>query len=398
MVRVYFKFIYMYPDLSYFFHDLLGTPYDNWTSIFKTFGLFLALAFLASAYVVKLELQRKEKEGILKPVVVTVKEDNKNKYLSLLINILTGFIIGFKLLYILSNTGTFISNPAAVLMSLKGSFTGGLLFALLYGGYTYWDLKKKDKKEKEKVKTKVIHPYEYTGNITLIAAISGLIGARLFSILENLDDFYQNPWEQLLSGSGLTIYGGLILAFIAVYIYVKKKGIPPIHMMDIAALAIIIGYAVGRLGCHFSGDGDWGIVNTMPKPSWFILPDWMWSYDYPHNVAQQGVLMENCQAHYCRKLEPGVFPTPIYESIISFMIFFFLWSIRKRIKIPGLLFFIYLVLQGIERFFIETIRVNPKYDFMGLHWSQAQYISVLIFLTGIAGIIYLTKFKKYKYG
>ena len=378
----------MYPDLSYLFHDLFGTPYDNWISIFKTFGLLLALAFLASAYVLKLELARKEKEGILKPTIIKEKKKDNNDLMSLVINFVIGFVIGFKLFYIISDFEVFKSDPGGTLFSKQGNLLGGIVIGLLYLGYTYWDFKKQKETSLEK-QTKVIHPYQRTGDITIIAALSGLVGARLFSILENLDSFWEHPMEQLLSGSGLTIYGGLILAFIVVYFYVKKKGIPPIQMMDMAALAIIMGYAVGRLGCHFSGDGDWGIVNNMPKPSWFILPDWLWSFNYPHNVAQQGILIEGCQAHYCRELVPGVFPTPVYETIISLMIFFFLWSIRKKVRIAGMLFFIYLILQGIERFLIETIRVNPKFNYFGFNWSQAQYISIGFLIVGIAGIVYL---------
>ncbi len=377
----------MYPDLSYLFHDLFGTPYDNWISIFKTFGLLLALAFLASAYVLRLELIRKEKEGILKPMVVKTENKSENLVFSLILNFVIGFIIGFKLFFIISDFAIFKADPAGTLFSGEGSLLGGIIVGLFYLGYTYRE--KQKTKDKPEPKEKIIHPYERTGDITIIAAISGIVGARLFSILENLDSFFDNPLEQLLSGSGLTIYGGLILAFIVVYYYVKKKGIPPIQMMDMAALAIIIGYAVGRLGCQFSGDGDWGIVNDMAKPSWFILPDWLWSYNYPHNVAQQGVLIEGCNAEYCRQLVPGVFPTPLYESIASFLIFFFLWSIRKKIKIAGMLFFIYLVLQGIERFLVEIIRVNPRYDYFGYNWSQAQYISIGIIIVGIAGIIFL---------
>ena len=378
----------MYPDLSYLFHDLFGTPYDNWTSVFKTFGLLLALAFLASAYVLKLELMRKEKEGILKPTVIKEKKKDSNNLVTLVINFVIGFIIGFKFIFILSDFEVFKHDPAGTLFSKQGNWLGGIIIGLLYLAYTYWDLKKQ-KESSLKETEKIIHPYQRTGDITIIAALSGLVGARLFSILENLDTFWDNPLEQLLSGSGLTIYGGLILAFIVVYFYVKKKGIPPIQMMDMAALAIIMGYAVGRLGCQFSGDGDWGIVNNIPKPSWFILPDWLWSFNYPHNVAQQGVLIEGCQAEYCRQLVPGVFPTPLYETIVSLIIFFFLWSIRKKIKIAGMLFFIYLVLQGIERFLVEAIRVNPRYNYFGFNWSQAQYISIGIFLAGIAGIAYL---------
>lgn len=383
----------MYPDLSYLFHDLFGTHYDNWTSIFKTFGLLLALAFLASAYVLKLELQRKEKDGLLKAMpVIEKKNKSQSTVITLIINFVIGFIIGFKLFFMFSNFDAFKADPAAILLSGKGNIIGGIIIGLVYFAYTYWDLKKT--KESTEIKKTIIHPYERTGDITIIAAVSGLIGARLFSVLENLDSFFADPLGQLLSGSGLTIYGGLILAFFIVYLYVKKNGIPPIHMMDMAALAVIMGYAVGRLGCQFSGDGDWGIVNEMAKPSWFLLPDWLWSFNYPHNVAQQGIIIDGCQAHYCRHLIPKVFPTPLYESIASFGIFFLLWSLRKKIKIAGVLFFIYLILQGIERFLIEIIRVNPRYNYFGYDWSQAQYISIGFILIGILGVVVLYKKNK----
>ena len=75
----------------------------------------------------------------------------------------------------------------------------------------------------------------------------------------------------------------------------------------------MMGYGVGRMGCQFSGDGDWGIVNEAPKPSWFIFPDWAWAYEYPHNVLNEGVRMVNCVGNHCMKLSPPVYPTPIYE-------------------------------------------------------------------------------------
>ena len=376
----------MYPDLSYFFHDVFGTQYDNWTSIFKTFGLLLAIAFLASALVLRLELIRKEKEGILIPTQLLLNNKVKNNYTSIIINTIVGFVLGFKIPMIISEFDRFKLDPAGSLFSGDGNILVGLIAAVGFGAYSFWDYKKNIDKVEEKV---IIHPYERTGDIIILAAITGIIGARLFSILENIDSFLTDPIGQIFSGSGLTIYGGLILAFIAVYYYVRKKGIPPIHMMDIAALAIIAGYGIGRLGCHFSGDGDWGIVNEMAKPGWFLLPDWMWSYNYPHNVINEGIPLENCTANYCKQLVPGVFPTSVYESISMLIVFISLWNVRKKIKIAGVLFFIYLILQGIERFLIEMIRVNPKYDFMGMHFSQAQYISILLVIAGIAGIIYL---------
>lgn len=383
----------MYPDLSYLFHDLFNTPYDNWTSVFKTFGLLLALAFVGAATVVYLELKRKEKEGILQPITKFKKGQKSVNYTSLILNSLVGFILGYKLIYIIQNFDAFTADGAGVVFSGLGSWPGGIIAGLLYGGYFYWNWYK-NKEELAKDKTVVIRPHEKTGDIIVIAAVAGIVGARLFSILENLDSFFQDPIGQLFSGSGLTIYGGLIVAFFVVYYFVKKWGFPPIHIMDVAALAIILGYGIGRLGCHFSGDGDWGIVNEVAKPAWFILPDWMWAYDYPHNVADTGVLMEGCQAKYCRRLVPPVYPTPVWETILSLLIFTFLWIMRKRIKIAGMLFFMYMFLNGIERFFIETIRVNPRYDFLGLNWSQAQFISVGMMLGGIIGAVYLYRRSK----
>lgn len=380
----------MYPDLSYFLHDVFGTNYDNWTSIFKTFGLLMALAFLASALVLRLELIRKEKEGIIKPTQLILSEENKSNYTSLIINAIIGFILGFKIPLIISHFDTFKLDPAGTLFSSEGNIFIGVIIAVVFGGYSYWDYKKNPGNKAGKV---IIHPYERTGDITIIAAVSGIIGARLFSILENFDSFLADPMGQIFSGSGLTIYGGLILAFLVVYFYVKKHGIPPIHMMDMASLAIVVGYGIGRLGCHFSGDGDWGIVNEVAKPGWFILPDWMWSFNYPHNVINEGIPLENCSANYCKQLVPGVFPTSVYEFIAMGLIFTVMWKIRKRIKIPGVLFFIYLVLQGIERFLIETIRVNPRYKFLGMELSQAQYISIAFVIIGILGIFFLYKMK-----
>ena len=264
----------MYPDLSYLFHDLFHTPYDNWISVFKTFGLLLALAFVGAATVVYLELKRKEKEGFILPIQKLRKGQKTLPWPTVAVNALIGFIIGFKGIYIALNTDAFVADGAGTVFSGEGNWPGGLILGVLYGGYFAWNWNRR-KAEFSQDKQILIHPYEKTGDIVVIAAISGIIGARLFSILENLDSFFQDPLGQLFSGSGLTIYGGLIVAFFVVYYYIKKWGIPPIHMMDVAALAIILGYGIGRLGCHFSGDGDWGIVNEAAKPGWFILPDWM---------------------------------------------------------------------------------------------------------------------------
>jgi len=158
---------------------------------------------------------------------------------------------------------------------------------------------------------------------------------------------------------------------------------------------MILAYAVGRIGCQMAGDGDWGIVNANPKPSFLgFLPDWMWSFGYPHNVEHAGIPIPGCMGDYCTVLSPGVYPTPFYETIMGLIIFFILWSMRKKIHASGVLFCWYLVFNGIERFLIELIRVNIKYHFFGIDATQAQLIAPLFFLAGVIGIFYFNN--KYK--
>ena len=381
----------MYPDLSYLFHDLIGTAPDNWLSVFKTFGVFLILSFLASAYFFNLELKRKEKQGLLHGFVERERVGFPATWQEIATNALFGFIIGFKLPYIAQHFDEFRPDPASIILSGKGTWMWGILAAAGFGLFRYWDANKR-KLAKPFVKEVNVLPHHRIGDITILAAVSGIIGARLFSIIEseeNIKAFIKDPLDQLLSGSGLAIYGGLIVAFIAVYYYVSKKGMKPIYVMDAVAPALIMGYAVGRLGCQFSGDGDWGIVNTAPTPSWWFLPDWAWSYTYPHNVLNEGVQIEGCLYEYCRQLGEGVYPTPIYETFFSLIIFGILWALRKRITIPGVLFFLYAFLNGIERFFIEKIRTNPDITLLGMEATQAEYVAGLLVITGMVGMVYL---------
>ena len=377
----------MYPDVSYILHDLLGTEVDNWSSIFKTFGIFLALTFVFSFYVVRSELRRRHKEGIIPALKVKIASSSPLK--DGLINAIFGFIIGFKVPAIVSNFESFKEDPGSFIFSMQGHWLLGFAGAILFGIYSYMMANNRPPTKGGEL---AINPADKTGDIIILAAISGVIGSRLFSILENLDAFWADPWGQLLSGSGLTIYGGLILATFCVYQYIKRLGIPPRQMMDIAAIAVAGGYGVGRMGCQFSGDGDWGIANEAPKPDWFIFPDWVWTYDYPRNVAdfhQRGAKIVGCEGNFCTHLDPPVYPTPIYEITIAIVLFLFLWSIRKKVKVAGRIFFLYLMLSSFARFWVESIRVNPRYDYFGLGWSQAQWISAILFVVGIIGLLVL---------
>src|SRR5690606_24701880 len=133
--------------------------------------------------------------------------------------------------------------------------------------------------------------------------------------------------------------GGLIFGAVTVLYLAAKNGIHWKQMLDIGAPAMMLAYGVGRIGCQVSGDGDWGIVNTAPKPSWLSwAPDWLWAYRYPHNVNNVGERIPGCIGEYCMQLEQPVFPTPIYEAVVCILLFFLLWRLRTRIKVPGVLF------------------------------------------------------------
>jgi hypothetical protein len=179
----------------------------------------------------------------------------------------------------------------------------------------------------------------------------------------------------------------------------------------------MIAYAIGRLGCHVSGDGDWGVFNSAYKvnaenkiveaadwefhqtlmdnqeftsvlvreygnmdsiphitfkgPS--FLPNWFWAYNYPHNVNEVGNKIKDCEGAYCYQLTPPVFPTPLYEILACTFLFGILWYFRKKIKAPGALFGLYLIFNGLERFMIEKIRVNTTYDIFGFHPRMADH-------------------------
>jgi phosphatidylglycerol---prolipoprotein diacylglyceryl transferase len=239
---------------------------------------------------------------------------------------------------------------------------------------------------------------DHANNITLTAALWGIIGAKLFHWLENpyeLIAFFQDPnGEDFMTG--LTMYGGLILAGGMVIRYFVKHRIPVWRGADAAAPGVMLAYAVGRIGCQVSGDGDWGIVNQSPAPAW--MPQWLWSYDYPNNVNGVGVpLMDErpCFEGYCTVLPDPVYPTPLYETLMCLVLFAVLWSLRKKLKPAGTIFFLFLFLNGFERFFIEKIRVNV--ELIG-NWTQAEVISSLLMIAGIAGAIWLRSRKEPEHG
>ena len=376
----------MYPTFSDLLYDLIGIQIPL---PIQMFGLMVAISFLVGNYIIGLELKRKYTEGLLSSHTTTVIEGLPATKMELLSNAIFGFIIGFKLFFLIGNYAQFTANPQAALLSLDGSFWGGIISAI---AMAYWAYYEKNSKKLAQPITKTIEvmPHQVMGNLTILAAVFGILGAKLFHNLENFDTFIADPIGALLSFSGLTFYGGLICGITAAIWYARSKNIKTIHLLDAAAPGIMIAYGIGRLGCQLSGDGDWGIVNTAAKPSWIsFLPDWVWSFKFPHNVISDGVPIPGCVGRHCMELPLPVYPTSLYEAIIAITLFFVLWAMRKSIKIPGLLFSIYLMMNGMERFFIEKIRINNIIQFAGFQFTQAELIASIIFLLGVTSFVYL---------
>jgi len=382
----------MYPRFSDLINALFGT---NIVLPVQTYGFFVASAFIVAGIFTYFELKRKRIAGIIPTQEKTVIKGKPVSASELAFTGILYLFIGFKVIGLLFDYDNFTENPQDYLMSTEGSFLGGLILMLLTVTYSWWKGQKGKLDKPIEVKTKV-YAEQLTPSIVLIAAIAGIGGAKLFDVVEHLGDFFRDPLGTLFSFSGLTFYGGLIVATFAVaYFGVRNKIKWPV-MADTVAPALMIAYAVGRIGCQLSGDGCWGVPNLKPKPEWLsFLPDWMWAFKYPHNVINEGILMHGCDGKYCHELGQAVFPTPFYETTICTIFFLVLWFIRKKIVIPGMLFSIYLILNGIERFIIEGIRVNIKYKILFFETTQAQAIAIFLMLLGVIGMIYFSRrFKK----
>ncbi len=149
-------------------------------------------------------------------------------------------------------------------------------------------------------------------------------------------------------------------------------------MFDAGAPALMLGYGIGRVGCHLAGDGDWGIAADLAaKPD--FLPMWLWAETYPNNIL--GMTLPT----------GGVYPTSVYEFVACSALFGLLWVLRKHSFRAGWLFMVYLFLNGLERFSIEQIRVNRKMDLLGIDITQAELISLVLLVVGLTGTIILMR-------
>ena len=197
---------------------------------------------------------------------------------------------------------------------------------------------------------------ELAYKLLLVIIPSAIVGAKIFHILENMSEFLRDPKGMIFSGAGLSVFGGFILAFLLSMILIRKNNESILDIFDIVVPAMALAYGIGRLGCHVSGDGCYGIA-TM---SFLGTP-------YPNGIVPSSA---------------EVLPTPLFESFFAFMVFIFAMKMRKREMPAGKLFFMYLILNGVARFLVEFIRLNPV---MFLGMTQAQIISIGYVVTGALG-------------
>jgi phosphatidylglycerol:prolipoprotein diacylglycerol transferase len=223
-----------------------------------------------------------------------------------------------------------------------------------------------------------VPPQDVVVDFGLIAVLAGIAGARIFSMLEVPSDFIANPWGLIFSRQGFNFFGGLVFGVGSGILFFIRHRLPVLRTCDAFAPAMMLGYALGRIGCQLAGDGDWGVAADIAlKPHW--LPTWLWAQTYDHNIV--GVVIA----------PPGVYPAPLYEIAMGLIAFAILWGLRKWPMRPGWLFCVYLLLSGLERSAIELIRVNPQISLLGLHVTQAQIIAALLTVMGVVGIAFFSR-------
>jgi phosphatidylglycerol:prolipoprotein diacylglycerol transferase len=195
-------------------------------------------------------------------------------------------------------------------------------------------------------------PGDYAYEMAFAALIGGLVGSRLYYVIQHWSTAQHHLLSSLFSGSGLVWYGGFIGGAMCVVAWAFWRGMLNLALLDLACVPLAMGYAIGRIGCQVSGDGDYGIRSTLPT-----------SMSYPHGTVPT---------------PPGVtvLPTPIYETVLMGLVAWWLWRMRDRLR-PGALFAFYLVLSGTERLLIEFIRRNHKVV-LGLTAPQLESVALMI--------------------
>lgn len=194
---------------------------------------------------------------------------------------------------------------------------------------------------------------DWAYELLFAAALGGLIGARAWYLAEHTDELSDDPLGSLFGGSGLTWYGGALGGALGAAIWARRKGMGGLALVDLCAPSLALGYAIGRIGCQLSGDGDYGGPSDLP-----------WAMPFPDGVVPT---------------TEDVHPTPLYETLSMGLAALVLWWLRDRFA-PGVLFALYLVLAGTERFLVEFVRRN---DPVVIGLTTAQLVSLAMVVAGI---------------
>jgi phosphatidylglycerol---prolipoprotein diacylglyceryl transferase len=190
-----------------------------------------------------------------------------------------------------------------------------------------------------------------------IPCLAGIVGAKLYHVLESPSELFAHPWGELFSQFGFAWFGGLLAGVGAFVWLARREKIPLLTMMDAGSPAAALGYGVGRIGCFLSGDGDYGVPTSLP-----------WGMSFPNGLVPT---------------TERVHPTPVYELIVACVITWILWSIGAKQIVAagkasaGKVFAAYLVLTGIARFLVEFIRINPR-SFLGMTNAQAASLASIV--------------------
>jgi phosphatidylglycerol:prolipoprotein diacylglycerol transferase len=214
-------------------------------------------------------------------------------------------------------------------------------------------------------------PVDWAYEIIFAALIGGVVGARVYYLIQNYNQVKHDLIGNAFSGSGLVWYGGAIGGAIAVVAWMRWRRVLSLWMLDLCAVALALGYAIGRIGCQVSGDGDYGIRSDLP-----------WAMGYPHGTVPTA---------------PGVTvqPTPIYETVAMALLAYALWRLRDRVR-PGVVFALYLLLSGLERLLVEFIRRNhevlvgltaPQLESVGLCLIGLAWLATLVRGRGVSGLL-----------
>jgi phosphatidylglycerol---prolipoprotein diacylglyceryl transferase len=219
--------------------------------------------------------------------------------------------------------------------------TFGIMFALGFIGAGFLVAKRL---------TEIGKPVDWAYEILFAGLGGGFIGARIYYMVQHWDTVQHDVLGNLFSGEGLVWYGGALGGAVAVVLLAWRRGFLGLALLDLCGPALALGYAIGRIGCQLSGDGDYGVHSDLP-----------WAMSYPHGTVPT---------------TDHVHPTPVYETLSMALVAWLLWRWRNRLK-PGLLFAAYLILAGVERFLVEFIRRNDDV-LAGLTAPQLQSLGMIV--------------------